>query len=441
MLIAMIVGADAQKFKCLYQGIEFRCKLISNRSAVSIEGFSTSERNVTIPSSVTYRGMVYPVKTVSTYSTIDFYSAETLTLEEGITDIDNQAFKQFRKLKEVTLPSTISHIGKKAFRNDKITIHQAGNIDEASVLNGYEWWAVKTSSTPRNNVVQTPKTKQRNVGGDGGATQQPVLPAENVMVDVDFNIPINKTGSNPDTYCVIIANEKYSEVADVSFAAHDGEVFREYCVKTLGIPEKQVKTYINATYTDVKKAFNQIMTFANLMDGKAKILFYYAGHGIPSENDQSAYLLPVDASPLDLTTCYKLSDIYALLGNANIMQSTVLLDACFSGVSRGTSDALVAARGVAIAPRAEKLNGNLIVFTATKSNETALSYKEKRHGMFTYYLLSELKKSRGNATFGDLFRSVTTDVKKSSFVENDKLQTPSVYISPSMSGAWENMHF
>lgn len=449
LLFGMITVVNAQKFEYVYQGMEFKCKFIDRKTSVCITGFTRDERNVTIPAKVAYRGYVYPVKTIDTYNTIDFYSTETLTIEEGVKDIDKNAFQMFRKLREVTLPSTITHVGKKAFRDKDLTFHQPGNIDEASLLQGREWWAIKSSTIANNPMAQAPVTNQNSVGsvspqrinGNASTSVQPSSLDENRLADVDINIPINRSGSNADTYCVIMANEKYSEAADVAYAAHDGEVFKEYCVKTLGIPEKQVKTYINATYTDVKKAFNNIKTFASVMDGKAKIIFYYAGHGIPNERDKAAYLLPVDGSPTDLTTCYKLGDLYAQLGNSNIQQCTVLLDACFSGVGRGSGDALVEARSVAISPREEKLNGNIVVFAATTANETAMAYQEKRHGMFTYYLLSELKKSHGQTSFGELFHAVTSDVKKNSFVENDKLQTPSVYSSVSMRGKWQDLRF
>ena len=52
--------------------------------------------------------------------------------------------------------------------------------------------------------------------------------------DVDQNIPQTNKKSE-DTYALIIANEEYQFVDDVNFAAHDGEVFKEYCIKTLGI--------------------------------------------------------------------------------------------------------------------------------------------------------------------------------------------------------------
>ena len=120
---------------------------------------------------------------------------------------------------------------------------------------------------------------------------------------------------------------------------------------------------------------------------------------------------------------------------------TVLLDACFSGVKRGSGQALVAARGVVIKPKNEVLGGNMVVFTAASGDETALSYQEKRHGMFTYFLLDQLKKTRGKVNFGDLFRNLSFEVKKNSMLENDKLQTPSVHVSDRLRGKWEELQF
>ena len=136
-----------------------------------------------------------------------------------------------------------------------------------------------------------------------------------------------------------------------------------------------------------------------------------------------------------------MSDLYTRLGNLNTGNVTVFLDACFSGVKRGSEQALVAARGVAIKPKEEVLKGNMIVFTATSDDETALSYQEKRHGMFTYYLLDQLKKSKGKITLGDLYNTVSQEVKKSSMLENDKLQTPSVNVSGKLKSKWMNIQF
>ena len=65
------------------------------------------------------------------------------------------------------------------------------------------------------------------------------------------------------------------------------------------------------------------------------------------------------------------------------------MDACFSGAQRGEG-MLISARGIALKTKQEIPQGNLIVFSAASDDQTAFPYKEKGHGLFTYYLLKKL---------------------------------------------------
>jgi hypothetical protein len=80
----------------------------------------------------------------------------------------------------------------------------------------------------------------------------------------------------------------------------------------------------------------------------------------------------------------------------------------------------------------------MIVFTAATNDETAYPYREKGHGMFTYFLLKKLQESKGNVTLGELGDYIATNVKRQSIVVNNKSQTPTVIPSPALSGGWEN---
>ena len=71
------------------------------------------------------------------------------------------------------------------------------------------------------------------------------------LSDVDMNIPQTRA-VNDMTFCIIFANEKYQMEQSVPFAAHDGEVFKDYCVKTLGIPEKNIHYRANATKNNME---------------------------------------------------------------------------------------------------------------------------------------------------------------------------------------------
>lgn len=255
-----------------------------------------------------------------------------------------------------------------------------------------------------------------------------------VTSDVDKNIPqYGKENSN--TVALIIANEKYSNVPDVDFATHDGNTFREYCIKALGIPEHNIRYLNNATYGQMLGAINNISNLVKSMPNP-NLIVYYAGHGIPDEATKDAFILPVDGSAGLTNTAMSLDNFYKELGNLPAEKVTVFLDACFSGGTRN-GEAISATRSVSIASKPAAPKGNMMILSATSSEETAMPYKEKGHGMFTYFLLKKLQESKGNCTLQELSDYVVSNVKLESNRINYKQQTPTVNRSGSMIDGWK----
>ena len=255
--------------------------------------------------------------------------------------------------------------------------------------------------------------------------------------DVDVNIPTGKT-VNEKTFAVIIANENYQRESQVIFAKNDGETFKKYCIQTLRLPEKNVHFIADATLNNIRGEINWISQVAKSFNGEASLIFYYAGHGIPDESSKTAYLLPIDGYGSDVETGYKLDDLYAKLGSLPTKSINVFMDACFSGAQR-SGDMLAAARGVAIKTSQGKPTGNMVVFSAAQGDETAYPYKEKGHGMFTYFLLKKLQETKGDVTLGELSNYITNNVSQRSIVENNKSQTPTVTPSATLSDKWQGM--
>lgn len=255
--------------------------------------------------------------------------------------------------------------------------------------------------------------------------------------DVDRDIPLSPI-ENKKTFAVIIANEHYAKLSAVPYALNDGKTFGEYCRMTLGVPAFNIRHYNNATYGTMIGAIRDIQNIADSYGGDIKVLFYYAGHGAPNESTKEAYLLPVDAYGPQIEVSYSLSRLYKELSALNASSVTVFLDACFSGATRDDK-MLASARGVAIKAKADMPSGNILVFSAASGDETALSYAEKGHGMFTYYLLKKLQQTAGDVTFGELSDYVQTNVRQKSNVVNRKSQTPMVIPSASIAGYWQTL--
>ena len=255
--------------------------------------------------------------------------------------------------------------------------------------------------------------------------------------DVDKNIPVSKI-NNDRTFAVVIANEDYEMVAGVPMALNDGRVFSQYCQKTLGLPENNVRLYENATYGTMLHALYDIKSIASAYNGDINIIFYYAGHGFPDERTKDAYLLPVDGDGIHTDVSYSLDKLYSELSGLKTKSVCVFLDACFSGSNRDGS-MLASARGVALKPKPSAPQGNMIVFSAASGDETAFPYEEKGHGLFTYFLLKKLQESKGNATLEEICNYVTEKVRQQSVVVNRKSQTPHLNPSYSLSESWKKI--
>ena len=271
---------------------------------------------------------------------------------------------------------------------------------------------------------------------DAMVAQKPV-PVEENLDPIDVNLPL-ATDPRDNTFAVVIGNEDYKYVAAVPFAARDAAIFAKYCRVTLGLPDDNIRLYTNATYGDILDAIDDIKTISEVYNGDIRVIFYYAGHGVPDEATRNAYLLPVDARSQQLKTCYPIEKLYAELGSLKAHSVTLLLDACFSGSQRGDG-MLMSARGVALKPRTDEPKGNMVAISAATGEETAYPYAEKRHGMFTYYLLSKLQESGGDVTLGELCDYITTKVSQQSVKVNRKQQTPTVMPSPEIETSWRTL--
>lgn len=256
------------------------------------------------------------------------------------------------------------------------------------------------------------------------------------LSDVDLNIPQTRA-VNDMTFCIIFANEKYQMEQSVPFAAHDGEVFKDYCVKTLGIPEKNIHYRANATKNNMEFEVDWLANVLANKKGEAKGIVYYSGHGIPNESDFNSYLLPVDGYASRPESGYSLDKLYADLGNTDAALVTYFIDACFSGTNR-RGEMMEQTKGVGVKSKSGRLQGNSVVFSAAQGDETAYVYQDKSHGMFTYFLLQKLQETKGNVSYGELSDFIKEKVLDKSLLENSKSQTP---LTTSMMGDWKKMKF
>jgi hypothetical protein len=263
--------------------------------------------------------------------------------------------------------------------------------------------------------------------------------------DVDIDIPVNKIKKS-ETFALIIGNEDYKSrqvnleaESNVDFALNDARIFKEYAINCLGIPNENILYLENSTSGEMKQSLKRLQNLVNRFGKEnAEIIFYYAGHGFPDETTKVPYLMPVDVSVSDLSYAIKLDDLFNTLSETNANKITVFLDACFTGEGRKLG--LLSARTARIKPSFTSLKGNIVVFNAGNGNQSALPFKEEKHGYFTYFILKKLKETKGEVSYEELSNYVN---QKVSFETTRYLkpQDPTVAVSVSLGEKWKKWRF
>lgn len=393
------------------------------------EGFRKGEpaRTVVIPETFrTPDGKKYTITTIGRAAFAGYSNVEYIIIPSTVTAIEDYAF--FRtSITSMEIPLSVQSIGNRAF--GWCTKLKSLKIPKGVAVN-YELYAESKG-------LDVQYYAANDLAGGGSAVAPKDKSSVVITSDVDVDLP-TASKQNDDMFAVIIANETYKSVENVEYALNDGRTFERYCKQVLGIPADHVHTVENATLGQMVEQINWVSRIAKAYEGDAKIIVYYAGHGIPNEKDKSAYLLPVDVSGDNTAAAYSLNTLYATLGGLNAKNITLFIDACFSGSRRGEG-MLTSARGVAIKAKAEDPLGNMVVFSAAQDDETAYPYTEKGHGLFTYFLLKKLKETKGAATYGELSDYLRKEVSRKAIVVNNKPQTPTVAFSREMNDRWRGI--
>ena len=115
------------------------------------------------------------------------------------------------------------------------------------------------------------------------------------------------------------------------------------------------------------------------------------------------------------------------------------MDACFSGGARDAG--LIAARSVKVKPKKDLIQGNLVVFTASSGEQSALPYDQEQHGMFSYFLLKKLQETKGEISYGELADYISQNVSIESLRINQKEQDPAINVSPDVENVWRDWGF
>ena len=447
LLFIFHLSAQAQFFssKGLYFSIEnSEYAIVVSRDVLKMRN---SGSTINIPSFVSYNGKSYPVTEIGNQA-FSRMKIKSVKIPNSILRIGKDAFKDCSQLKSIEIPISVKYVGDNAFDGcsslttviglPKYDVELGKNVFKDSPYENKIDVSLRAKREPLLSSGEVDKPNEK-MPQTSSATQQSVPSSEFIRnSDVDLDIPKGKA-NNDNTFAIIIANEEYQKESKVDYALNDGKTFKTYCHQVLGLPEKNIHLISNATLNNIIYELDWLSQVCKVYEGDASVIFYYAGHGIPNEKDGSAYLLPIDGIGRNMRTCMSTEELYKMLGTMPAKSVTVFMDACFSGAKRN-GEMLTSARGVAIKAKSESPVGkNMVILSAAQGDETAYSYNEQQHGLFTYYLLKKLKATGGQVSLGELSDYIKSQVTRFSIVENGKIQTPTVNASPALGDRWKQI--
>jgi uncharacterized caspase-like protein len=239
--------------------------------------------------------------------------------------------------------------------------------------------------------------------------------------------------ATPDrnAYAIVIGVEQYRQkLPKGDFASHDAQAVAESLTKVMGYPAENVITLINdqATHADLAKYVEKWLP-KNVKTGST-VFIYFSGLGTSSLETGDLFLVPYDGDPSFIDqTGYSLKRMSDALKKLPAKEIIVVLDSCFSGAG-GKSVLVEGARPLAVNLQKDLvLSRNMTVLAAASGNQMCLSYQDKNHSLFTYYLLrgihdEDVVRPDGSLDVRDLFGYARPQVERIAKKINNGAQSP-----------------
>lgn len=190
---------------------------------------------------------------------------------------------------------------------------------------------------------------------------------------------------------LIVAVEHYHDnenLNDVKFALKDAESFIGSLVN-LGCDKSKLQYLPDhlATKTTITEKLKEIGRYAMPSD---TIIFYYAGHGFFYNGKNLISCVDTSLNSLDTTTI-EVNSILTMLDSSKSKKVIAFLDCCHSGIEFSEVERSPVSDFSTDNLKYEYNNAeHLAVFASCKSNEKSQTDIERKHGVWSYYLIQAL---------------------------------------------------
>ena len=228
-----------------------------------------------------------------------------------------------------------------------------------------------------------------------------------------------------DAVAIVIGIQSYKYLPAARFANADARKFSEYARHVLGVAPNRIRllTDAGADTTEITRAFRQWLR-RNVNRGTTDVYVFYSGHGLPSDDGKTLYLLPYNADRdfIDKTGISQ-QELVTMISATQPKSATLFFDSCYSGQTR-TGDALLPdARPLSLRSSVSSYPPEFSVLSASATQQISWSSPELGHGLFSYYLMKGMEgvadlDRNGEITFGEMQRYLAENVSRQASLRN-----------------------
>ena len=121
------------------------------------------------------------------------------------------------------------------------------------------------------------------------------------------------------------------------------------------------------------------------------VFVFFAGHGVSTADRFDPYLLPADGDPDYLgQTALPLARIVDWLAALDVRSTSLFVDACFSGRTRGGDTLFAGSRPLVVVPVEPQHPSGVSLYSAARGGQVAGTLDAQGHGLFSYCLFRGL---------------------------------------------------
>jgi len=158
----------------------------------------------------------------------------------------------------------------------------------------------------------------------------------------EINLPWLQVSNPQNTFVAIIGNEDYQQyrsdyTENALHAIYDAERFKQYLIRYLNIPEKNISFYTDATTTHIKLYMSKLGRQAEKAGNQGELIFYFSGKYVEGGLFGDISLLPLDVLETNPAFAVTADEVFRKLESSPAKSITVLFDATLSSIPRSWS--------------------------------------------------------------------------------------------------------